>query len=58
MDLIASSINRAHGETTGVTVVLENVAGQVYGEVPLAALCSLTWPDQTSQRSLGLAHSR
>ncbi|CAL8465482.1 g5018 [Coccomyxa elongata] len=28
MDLIASCINRAHGETTGVTVVLENVAGQ------------------------------
>lgn len=29
MDLIADCINRAHGETSGVTVVLENVAGQV-----------------------------
>lgn len=37
MDLIASCINRAHAETTGVTVVLENVAGQVCGKSSLDA---------------------
>lgn len=41
MDLIASCINRAHGETTGVTVVLENVAGQVCKNMSLAAHCIL-----------------
>lgn len=29
MERIADSINRAHSQTSGVTVVLENVAGQV-----------------------------
>ena len=29
MERIADSINRAHEETAGVTVVLENVAGMV-----------------------------
>ena len=33
MDLIASCINRAHAQTSGVTVVLENVAGQVHHRV-------------------------
>jgi hypothetical protein len=32
MERIAETINRAHAETSGVTVVLENVAGQVLHE--------------------------
>ena len=48
MERIADSINRAHAETAGVTIVLENVAGMVrISALPRCILPSLpcihTW---------------